>query len=325
MRYRYNFLSHFFIKDWDINILIWNQKIRIWGSDVLYDFLVYCVTHIHIFPEDIAKYGISASILELLIEYRVLVHVAVYQSWIESLSFHELSSIPGKLATPVLESDVEELYNHFKDRLHSLVNQEKFKESDYLSFDKIDKLPTHNIDFINSCYHSTKTAEPQDKIVDHTYLNSSLVSIHGIQDNHFVYWSGWWFYSIFSFIITRDDFIKIVDKYKQVIYQIHMRGIFEKFADTILLTKADPKTYNAIVLLISDTEQVFWKYGNRWYRYIMMESWSIGLLYRMLYSERWYTELGWYRDKQISELIGSLDLFTSMEDLMLTHLILLNH
>lgn len=322
--YRFNYSVHFFMHNDKIVIMAWGQKITLWWSSTLYEFLVYCLTNIHVSTKDIEDHGISSAMLELLLQYEILHLTSTYQNWAEALSLHTLAYNPNKLSTNVRESDIEIIHINRRKRLSELLKDSFMSQSQTLLFDGIWDL--QNIDLSTSGLHSTRLLKTQHPAIDSDYLMSSLKYIHSKHDSHQIYGSGWGMYSVFSLVVISDDVLMIVDNHQKVLYKSTISWLFSDLGKAILPDKEyDAKGYNAFVILISDTLSVFQKYGNRWYRFVLMESGSIGLLRRILYSERWYLELWGYEDKKIFDALQSHQVFTDIKDLIVTHFILLSH
>lgn len=153
-------------------------------------------------------------------------------------------------------------------------------------------------------------------------LYQFLKYINTQHDGHLLYWSWWWFYSVFQIIVTSDNLVIITDKYNNVMYQYNTPNIFELFKDSIIpMDWVNLDSYNAIIILISDTSLLFKKYWNKWYHFLLLESGAISLLFRLFFSERWYLELWGYNYNEILNKIKIF--FIDTETLMITHLILL--
>lgn len=322
--YRFNLSVHFFTEDDKLTLLCWTNKLSISQSKLLYDFFVYCVKYIHVWLDDLDKYGISPALTELLMKYKVLLQTDKYQSWAEALYFHWTAGNPNKLSTYVQESDVAVIYSEFKVRLSKIVNIDSQR---ILSFNNIHDLQAENINLLmNESKYSTRLLKKNNIPLDLDYLYSSVKYIHGNKDNHYVYGSWGWLYSVFSLIITSNDEVMIVDNHKQLIYQSEIIWIFSEVIKSVLVADHyDPKEYNIIVITLSDTLLTFQKYWNKWYRFMMMESGVIWFLWRILYSKRWYLEIGWYKDKELFNVIKSFNIFKDMTNLIIAHLILLSH
>lgn len=322
--YRYNFSVHFFTQEGKIIILSWEKKLSIWGSVSLYDFLIYCLNNIHISVEILEKYNISSAMLELLIQHNIILPVDTYQSGIESLNFHNNSHHLTKLTSPVHELNIDQLYGQIQDNLSKNINTDLFLQENLLSFDSVATIKTDLMNESSVNFYTTRLLEKNHSVIDINYLHAALKYINSRHNDHFIYWSWWWFYSTFSIAITSEDLVIITDKHKQVMYQSKIKGIFEQVSSLVLPTiRINASSYNSIVLIVSDTSLVLKKYGNKWYKFLTMETGAIGLLRRMLYGKRWYAEIWWYKYKELMQSIESF--FTDSKSLILTHLILLAH
>ncbi len=285
--YYYNLLTQFYKKQDTIILKALEQTITIEGNDSLYDFLVYALENPRITPEDIQRFNVNDTMIEFLVQYTYLIPVGHYNKGTEALMFHNYISNPNNHSILVNDNNLKDLYGHQSDRLLQLINRKVFSISDDIV---MNSSTNNNLNISKRGYSSRFTGSPHS--LDAPYLLSSLSYLNMKMDSHYMYASGGGQYSVFQLIVTNQDEVLITNKEKLIIHKTTIQGLYRELSKSIIkLSEYDTSSYGAIVILLADTSLVFKKYSNRGYRYIMMESGSIGLLFRMMYSERGYLEL----------------------------------
>ena len=318
--YRYNFGVHFVVNENLITLIYPQKKILIKGGAWLWDFLKYALLNVYVQDVDLKKYKVTPEILQLLLSYKVLVEVCTYKSWSEAWLFHQLAENPNKVDTDLDQNAINTLYKNASVWVEELIDRDVFTTAFWQPSSGLHSQNMSNIQ--GSARKNTKSL-----IFDDDFLKTSFYTHLFKNSNwHHRYGSGWWFYSVFPLSITENDTVYVFDPKTWVTYTAKMPGIYQACSNILLFDHEYRLTwYWAIVILLSNTQYVFQKYWNRWYRFVLIESGAIWCLLRQLYSERGYLEMWWYYDTEVYNIIKKYNLLINLENILVTHLILLSH
>jgi hypothetical protein len=311
--YRYNVFVHFLKEESNIIFYVPWKTISCTYQEYIYNFLVFILKKWHCTYDLIQKHWISDSMLHFFLIYNILLDETHSNKWGESLWFHIHSSNPNIIDHTLTQKEIDNIYKEYLD---------SYKNSITSGYQRIWNEQTLSLK--QYTLWSTRQKNNHIKKIDRTYLLSCLSTINRRHNNHKLYWSAWWFYAVNQLVITKRWECFFVCWYDGHIYSKHISAPFDSFSSWIF----DDEDYNlswytCIVFLVANTEYVFAKYGNRWYRFIMIESGSIWCMFRNFYSEKWYLELGWYHDKVCLSAISDLWLFTVTPHTIVSHTILL--
>lgn len=312
--YRYNFFIHFY-KSEEYIVFLYNTKtISITYNEKLFQLLEKARSQREIKEKDIYNSWIWSKIIDFLLEYKIFLDNKETNTWWEALEFHKLSSNPNKVDKTLSNEQIEYIYKEHEKKYNNKGNIIEKEEKD-----------TSISSLTNNYFWSLRCKHQQSNIMDIEYLESTLFNISQRKNNKKVYWSWWWFYSIDQIVITRSDITYTVSWLTWTIRKEHKKWVFMDASAWIL--KDDEYSidwYNAIVFLVAHTQHVFEKYWNRWYRFIMLESWALWFLYRTFYAKRWYLELWWYEDELCLNAITKSNLIKKSYYTIITHTILLH-
>lgn len=245
-------------------------------------------------------------------------------SWIESLAYHQYTKNPSSEYQPLSVRDIKKVYRDIKQWLHDIFativkpNKAYMSPNILFSFDE-----KSHIDQVGSTRHTHSIANNRTKY-DTKFFKNIIQHIFSYKSKWFLYWSGWWMYSIFPVVITKNDTIELYDKSYDSRYQISQKWVFNSLTSSLVTTNDNNRdSYDSFVILTADTKHVFAKYGNRGYRHFFIEAGAIGQMIRLFSAQYnfWYLELQWFLDDKVLACIKQANIDTT--DLLVTHLIAL--
>ena len=319
MRIRYNFLVHFYKDQEKIVFILSNQKIAVSYTPAVDKVLTEIRKNVRLSASYILEQWVSNNVLAFLIHYQVLLNDTNSNAWWEAIWFHSLSSNPNKLDHWLVEKEIEDIYEAY----------EASKKKNPDNFTEVSAQAQRNINAISekewNFYWSSRRTNLARKKIEETYLEQTMLKITKRKSKKKSYGSWWWFYSVDQVVVTRDDNVYIWTWYTWKLYKSSAPWIFQDLSQGVLPDENYAiEWYNAIVCLISDLMHPLKKYGNRWYRFALIESGAIWLLYRQKYAYRWYLELGWYSDIVFIKTLKKHNIIQK-KDTIITHCLLLHY
>ncbi len=322
-QYRLNTLAQIIYWEFEITLRspFSNQSITIEKNPQINDFLKNLEENIFFHSNTLESFSLDDNFLRLLIELRIVTE-SDFNSWIEALCFDRIMSNPSSIlrsldsiglhqikadATTALRRNIGTNFVHLKS------TESKFSSNPDITASVFEKLG------------STRLSNQNGENNQHELMGLIELIFKPIRDSeHFKFGSGWWLHSIFPLVICRTDDVIVYDKHHGSWYTLNISGVYEQYIQNCLVPcDTNFKAYNYFVLLCSDTEAVFKKYGNRWYRLIMLECWEISFLFR-LYSASFskpHLELQWFYENRIYGMIKDNCIMKKMENLLLIHTI----
>ncbi|MCS6982595.1 MAG: hypothetical protein NZL83_00210 [Candidatus Absconditabacterales bacterium] len=291
------------------------KKIHCTYKQNIYDFLVCILTKGRGTQDEIGQYSISDALLSFFFHYEIIIDDSFSNKGSEALGFHKQSSNPNNIDHTLNQNEIDTIYYSYF---------EEYKKSITQGYTLVDKKENY-IDLKSYTDGSTRSKNNSSSLYDKDYLLSCLSTINHKHRNHKLYGSAGGFYAINQLVITKGGECFLAFGYDGSLYTKIVQFPFEKLYDGIF----DDDQYNlsgytGVVFLLANTEYVFAKYGNRGYRFMMIESGSLGFLFRNFYSQKGYLELGGYHDALCMNAIGDLGLYHLSDNTFISHTILLS-
>ena len=284
MHIRYNFLINFDVDQEKIIFTLPNKKISISYTLALEKVLIEIRKNIWLNTWYILEQGVSKNVLRFLIHHQILLDNTNSNVWWEALWFHTLSSNPNKLDHSLTQKEIGNIYKEYE--------SSRKKIPEYFTEVSQDTKKTITIENISRYSWSSRKRNIEWKKIEEPYLQHAMFEITKRKDGKKSYGSWWGFYSVDQVVVTRDNQIYIWVWCTWKIYKASASWIFKDLSQWVLPDEHYTiDWYNAIVCLISNIVFPLMKYGNRWYRFALIESGAIWFLYREMYSCRWYLEL----------------------------------
>ena len=312
---KYNILSKFYIKDDYIIVKNYSYKITIPYTPDIYNFLIYLEEYIYFDKIIIHTYHISEKLITLLSKIDIII-IEEYNSWIESLWFDSIIQNPPIWFKNITDKDLWIIYENITHSFYQSFNKEEWHI--YINYNN--KIPLITL--------NSKCSSTRKKVNNNTIEKDFILWVNDtiVWDwkKYVLYGSGWWFYSISSIIVNQNDYIYLFDKYKQIYFYRHIPWFFKDYTTNCLIPNNETnfQSYTSHVILFSVFRWVFQKYWNRWYRYIQIESWSIGCLWRQ-YMNHYnipYLELQWFLEQNIYKLFKRYNII-DINKIIITHTI----
>ncbi len=312
---RINNLARFFHKDKEIIIKTYTWETVITYSAEVYDFIVH-IFLTHQIPS--VYYPRKDSILKLLHQINFILPDECWNYPLESLESHAFWNNPTLTYQELSVEEMNYIYNNIWNTLSNAINLSDFNEINVNPV--IYNASTRH----NSHWKSVRFSfweENSSKFLAEEYTALLMSIFKKNNEWHQRYGSGGWLYSVFPILILKDSSVALYDIHNQKIYTTHIEWSYDNIVSSILPQDNDFSQYNAYILLCSNPEFVFKKYGNRGYRYILMESGAIGSITRndAIQFQKWYLEIQWFLDHKIWSIITNCRY--QNHDIFILHLI----
>jgi len=306
---RYNLLTKFFIKD---NLLIISnpthtKKLKIWYEKRFYNFLVFCENKIFITYKDIQKYNIPQWFIKILLHFNFLTKEK--NNWWEAIFYNEIEENPSKTLNTLSKKEINILYKNIEIGIGEFIDnwyQKIYQDIKELKI-KIDETALSQL-------HSERLEEDkwifkqEDMIsmIKTIFWKRKKEKLFNIQRSFFKFWSGGGLYSIFPIIITKNNDVIIYDHFNENFFIKRKQGIYDDFIKNVLIPcSINFSAYNYFVILTSQYTNVYHKYGNRWYRLLLLESWEISFMVRLLCwaKNKSHVEIQWFFDQELQNIL----------------------
>ena len=306
----------------NLNIFVESKRLIIPSQESLNNLLIDLIEKFSSISIDevVLKYKIPKKLVLLLIKLNVLISIDNWD-WPESKLFHNITKNPSStlLTQQVDEQYINKIYQnipwYFYDSLWNFTR----KKYQFNTIDLDNKLVVKHT---NSCRREITSNSLIDKKAEILSLTQYIFSINWGQH---LYGSAWWFYNIYPLLIFNDDSFFCFDRYKKYFYNWMNKWVFEQFFKCFIPSNFnDFLRYQCYIIFLSCYKWFLFKYGNRWYKYIQMEAWSIATLFRQGCANLWIgqVEIQWYFDDKMFNIISNLGI--NKDKTLLIHSMCLN-
>lgn len=321
--WRYNFSIHCFFdsKNHQLTVLNWQQQLTLSVAEKVWDIICYVMKNVYIESELLKKYCIEEEIVTVLCTLWVLIACnrnTLY--WAEARWFFSLTQQPNKIDYDLNDYAIGMIYQEAQQARKQqfyyppLNTQFTLYSEDHTSDWKQWDWPMRGSTRQTSA-RKRKTIKPLLG-----YIQSHLLKKPWW---HLPWWSAWWWYSVYGIVITQSDELFIVHPLSWNMRSASFPWV-SKSVDGVIIPHPEYawEWYTAMIVLACDPSRCFKKYGNRWLRYLMMESGALWCLLRNACASRWYLEVWWWYEDRFVAIIDEFSLFTENRKQLFTHLLL---
>lgn len=305
-----------------LNIFVDSKKITIPSQAALNNLFIDFIEKFSSISIDeiILNYKISEKLVLLLVKLNILISIDNCD-WPESKVFHDMVKNPSSaiLLEQLDEQYVTKIYQniswYFYDSLWNFT-QKKYEFESMVLDDKL------LLKYTSSSRRDTDSNNFIDKKNEILSLTKYIFSVNWEQH---IYWSAWWFYNIYPILIFNDDSFFCFDKYVNYFYSWKNNKLFKQISECFIPSEFNYfHRYQCYIIFLSCYKWVLSKYGNRGYKYIQMEAWSIATLFRQWCANLWIgqVEIQWYFDDKMFDIVSNLGI--SKDKTLLIHTMCLN-
>lgn len=321
--WRYNFWFHCFFDNTKsvLTVLDGQKKYVLSVKESVWKMLCQAMKQVYVDWALMKKYGIEAAIITMLTEIWVLI---VYDwsvlTWTEAHWFYWISKQPNKIDTDLSDESIGMLYQsaqHAKKQqcyYPQLSTQFSIYTADHAHDWKRDNWP------MRWSTRQTWVSKTQNINQLLGYIQTSLLKQSWI---HLPWGSAGWWYSVYGIIITQHDDVFVFHPLSWILWYASFPSISTQVA-TVLVPHPDYSWsgYSAMMVLAGDPSRCLKKYGNRWLRYLMMESGALWCLLRNALASSWYLEVWWWYEDRFVQVMDNFSVFSNNRKQLFTHLLL---
>lgn len=320
--YRTNMFFKFYLKDKNIIFgnLLYNFIIK--NNSKIIELFIFLLEKKNFSYHDLQIFWVSEKFIELLMESKIIVNPST-NWWVESEIFEKMNYNPINSHISLSEENLEILYKKIEKWLKWKVNDDFKKISLY-----------NNIEFTINQYQFSKVWSDRinknnksiwdiDKIIQIVHFifheRAKKISFKKLK-KFYKFWSWWWINSVFPVIISKDDHLIIYDKFSNTIYKKNIKWIHKDVANECFVDcSISFESYDCIIFLFSDYNNVSLKYWNRWYKLVLLETWQISYMFRLI---NWildvsHVEIQWIYENKINNIIKKNDVFVDFSPMFI--------
>jgi len=320
---RYNFWFHCFFDNTKsvLTVLDSQKKYVLSVKESVWKMLWEAILQVYVEREMLKKYDIDEQMISVLCKIWVLIACdrktlhGVEANW-----FYSLTQQPNKIDFDLSDEAISTVYEEAQQSrkqqcYYPLLNKQFVVYSiDHTGDWKQEDWPMRGSTRQTSLSND-KTINPLLGYIQHHLLKKQWI--------HFPWWSAGWWYSVYGIVITQTDELFIFHPLQWIIRYASFHGISKAVADIIIPhPEYSWNWYQTMLVLACDPSRCFKKYGNRWIRYLMMESGALWCLFRNAYSSRWYLEVWWWYENRFATLMDEFSVFKDTRKQLFTHLLL---
>jgi len=304
-----------------------SNQISITYSQKIFDFLEFIYQKIYFDKQIINTFSINISLIELLKKYNFIVLVDNSNSWVEALNLQHFYHNPSPFNLHISQNQLKKIY-HESLNWFPFLNNEKWS--------KFSPGENNNKKLTNKRITTVKVEWSKRYEVDWKNINPSKIErVFEIVESVFAQWENkkylygsWgWFYSNFPLVLHQTWKLYLFDHHNNERFYYKNEINVEKFINENLIECDNNfKEYSSIIILVSNYKWVTSKYWNRWVKYIHLEAWAIGWIFRLICSinSTWYLELQWYYDIKLADFFDREEIFTKQKNIIYNHIICLS-